>query len=141
MWLAKVVGSIPFKARLLGTLVVLVGLLLLSGPVIFNHTGFFLVLIFLLFFDRIIARTEHREVYVDDPINHIQLQDGVLHVAQHRIDASLVQRVALGSSGRRGYLQFPFNPKFAARLSFPTEQVDAVSQHLKQLLPDVVIVE
>ena len=141
MWLANLVATIPIKVRLVGTVVVLLGLLLLGGPIILNYTGLIFVLVFLLFFDRIVARTEHREVYVEDPVSEIRVENGVLHIGAHSIAADKVQRVALGSTGRKGYLQFPFNPKFGARLSFPTDQVARLSMHLKQLLPDVVLVE
>lgn len=141
MWLADAVAKIPFKIRLIFTLGVLVGLFFLSGPVIFNHTGFFLVLIFLLFFDRILARTEHQIQYVEDPVEKIHLQGDKLVVAGVSYPASKITRVALGSDGNRGYLQFPFNPKFKARLSFPVDQLAPLTMHIKTLLPDVTLVE
>lgn len=141
MWLANIVSIIPFKVRLIATLVVFGGLFFLAGPIILNYTGLYFVLIFLLFFDRIIARTEHQETYVEEPVPAIRLEDGVLHVGQFSIAAEQVQRIALGNTGRRGYLQFPFNPGFKARLSFPTDQIAPLSMHLKQLLPKVTLVE
>lgn len=141
MWLANIVAKIPFNLRLAFTLVVLVGLFLLSGPIIFNHTGFFLVLIFLLFFDRIVARTEHQVHHVEDPVAQVTLSDGKLVVCGVAYPASKITRVALGSHRDRGYLQFPFNPKFNARLSFPADQVAPLTMHIKRLLPDVTFVE
>ncbi|MCC5879681.1 MAG: hypothetical protein JJU03_07290 [Idiomarina sp.] len=141
MWLANIVAKVPFKIRLAFALVVLVGLFILSGPVIFNHTGFFLVLLFLLFFDRILARTEHQVHHVEDPVAQVTLESGKLVVCGVAYPASKITRVALGSDGDKGYLQFPFNPKFKARLSFPANQVAPLSMHIKQLLPDVTLVE
>lgn len=141
MWLANAVGKIPFKIRLIVTFVVLVGLFLLSGPVIFNHTGFILVLIFLLFFDRILMRTEHQVHHVEDPVAQVTLQNDKLVIAGVAYPASKITRVAIGSAGDRGYLQFPFNPKFKARLSFPADQLAALTMHIKTLLPDVTLVE
>lgn len=141
MWLADAVAKIPFKIRLIFTLAVLIGLFFLSGPVIFNHTGFFLVLIFLLFFDRILARTEHQIKHIEDPVEQIHLHGEKLVVAGVSYPASKITRIALGSDGHRGYLQFPFNPKFKARLSFPVDQLAPLTMHIKQLLPDVILVE
>lgn len=141
MWLADAVGKIPFKIRLFFTLAILIGLFFLSGPVIFNHIGFFLVLIFLLFFDRILARTEHQVLYVEDPVAQIHLQADKLVVVGVSYPANKISRVALGSDGSRGYLQFPFNPKFKARLSFPADQLAPLTMHIKTLLPDVTLVE
>lgn len=141
MWLANMVAKVPFSIRLALTIVILVGLFLLSGPVILNHVGFFLVVILLLFFDRIIACTEKRVMYVEDPVAAVTLEDNYLVVNEHRIVATEVTRIALGDDGKQGYLQFPFNPKFKARLSFPTSQIAPLSMHLKKLLPDVTLVE
>lgn len=141
MWLANLVARVPFTVRLVITVVVLLGLFLLSGPVILNHVGFFLVVILLLFFDRIIARTEKKVEYVADPVAVISLEDNYLVVNHHRIKASDITRLALGDDGKHGYLQFPFNPKFDARLSFPRDQIAPLSMHLKKLLPDITLVE
>ncbi|RUO30758.1 hypothetical protein CWE12_05830 [Aliidiomarina sedimenti] len=141
MWLANAVGKIPFWIRVAFVVAVFSILLVMSGPVIFNHAGFFLVLLFLLFFDRIVARTEHKSVYVEDVIEAVQLEGGRLRILGESIEASQVQRIAIGSNGEQGYLQFPFNPKFRVRLLFPADQVGQLSLHLKRLLPDIILVE
>lgn len=141
MWLANAVGKIPFSLRLAFVAVVFAFLLVMSGPVIFNHLGFFLVLLFLLFFDRIVERTETKPQYVEDVVAVVQRDGDYLQVQDKRILAAEVQRVAVGSDGQRGYLQFPFNPKFGVRLVFPNDQVGPLSLHIKTLLPEVILVD
>lgn len=141
MWLANAVGKIPFVVRLVSVLVVFATLLALSGPIIFNHVGFFLLLLFILFFDRILMRTEHKPIRVEDPVAVIRREADTLIVLDQRVDANSVTRLALGATGDTGYLQFPFNPKFKVRLVFPADQVAPLSMHLKTLLSDVTLVE
>ena len=141
MWLARVVGSVPFKLRLAFVVIIFTALFLLSGPVIFNHIGFFLLLIFLLFFDRIVARTELKPVFVDDVLAAVSRDGDTLIVNGKRIDANLVNRVAVGRDGELGYLQFPFNPQFKVRLTYPATQVGALRLQLKRLIEDVTLVE
>ncbi|MGX5915465.1 hypothetical protein ACR0ST_12100 [Aliidiomarina sp. Khilg15.8] len=142
MWLANLVGSVPFKIRLALVIALLVVLFILSGPVIVNQTGFFLLLIFLLFFDKIISRTEHIPAYSDDIVATVTREGNDLVVGGERIAVDRVKRVAVGVADEQtGYLQFPFNPRFKARYTFPAEQTPALRTHLQTLLPHVTLVE
>lgn len=141
MWLANIVSTVPFKVRLIAAVVVFGGLFLLAGPVMLNQLGLYFVIIFLLFFDRIIARTELKETYVEDPVAEVRVESGTLFVGAYSIDADQITRVAIGNTKHHGYLQFPFSPGFKVRLSFPTDKVAPLSMHLKQLLPEVTLVE
>lgn len=142
MWLANLVGSVPFKIRLALVVAMLAVLFVLAGPVIVNQTGFFLLLIFLLFFDKIISRTEHIPAYSEDIVATITREGDCLVIGGERIALEQVKRIAVGVADENtGYLQFPFNPKFKARYTFPAEQTPALRSHLQTLLPHVTLVE
>jgi hypothetical protein len=142
MWLANAVGSVPFKIRLALVLFLLLMLFVLAGPVILNQTGFFLLLIFLLFFDKIVSRTEHIPAYSEDIVSDITREGDYLVVGGERVVAAQVKRIAVGVADEEtAYLQFPFNPRFKARYTFPAEQAPALRHHLQTLLPHVTLVE
>lgn len=141
MWWANKVGTIPFAIRVIFAVVIFAGLYLLAGPIVFNQLGFFLVLLFFLFFDRIVARTEKTITWVDDPVAVISRQQGNLIVCDIPYPVDKLRRLALGDNGKQGYLQFPFNPDFAIRLSFPIQHTEALRTHLQHLLPDIIIVD
>ncbi|RUO26826.1 hypothetical protein CWE09_09085 [Aliidiomarina minuta] len=142
MWLANWVGKVPFKIRLALVISILVAMFLLAGPVIIQHTGLWLVLIFLIFFDKILAKTEHKKTYSNDILKDVIVEGEYLKVGQQRIEKDKLSRIAIGESSKRyGYLQFPFNPKFAVSYYFPAEQTERLRAYLAQQLPDVTFVE
>lgn len=141
MWWANKIGAIPFVVRVVFAVVVFGGLYLLAGAVVFNQLGFFLVLLFFLFFDRIVARTEKTITWVENPLDVISRQGDTLVVCEIHYPAEKVHRLALGDDGKQGYLQFPFNPDFNIRLSFPRTHVEPLRSHLLHLLPDSNIVD
>lgn len=142
MWLANWVAKVPFKIRLALVTIVLIGMFLLAGPVILRHTGLWLVLIFLIFFDKVLSKTEHKKTYSEDILKDVVVENDHLKVGEQRIEIEKLSRIAIGESSKRhGYLQFPFNPKFAVSYYFPAEQTERLRAYLAQQLPDVTFVE
>lgn len=142
MWLANLVGSVPFKIRLALVLILLIAMFALAGPVVVNQAGFLLLLLFLIFFDKVVSRTEHVPAYSHDIVADITREGDYLVVGGEHILAEQVKRLAVGVADEEtGYLQFPFNPKFKARYTFPAEQTPALRTHLQTLLPHVTLVE
>lgn len=142
MWLANLVGSVPFKIRLALVAILLVGMFALAGPIVLQQAGFLLLLIFLMFFDKVVSRTEHMPAYSQNIVSDITREGDYLVIGGERILADQVKRVAVGAADENtGYLQFPFNPRFKVRYTFPAEQTHALRTHLKMLLPHVTLVE
>lgn len=142
MWLAQLVGSVPFKIRLALVIVLLGGMFALAGPVVIQQAGFLLLLIFLIFFDKVVSRTEHVPAFSHDIISDITREGDYLVIGGERILADQIKRIAVGAADEEtGYLQFPFNPRFKVRYTFPAEQTPALRTHLTTLLPHVTLVE